>query len=214
MQAVPSLQPAAELLSRLLSGVVLQAMLQAAKLCARDLEPTAKLDHRQPKTKTLPPLRWYRIHPITDTTYFVRPDAGLRGRIPGYVDDYKSNSSEQLRLEVTKVDAPGQPVQSRHKRRRRSLPARVERGLGLPPDNVGTLCDNLCTICFDRPSRAVVLPCRHGGMCEQCLRRSIFSRPAHRGGRNCPLCRRRIRELVRIYDDAVYPQYGYAIRMT
>jgi len=184
------------------------AAIRVTKLCARGLVP-AQLKPPQPPPEP-PPRRWYRIHPLTDTMYFVRPDAGLRGRIPGCWQRSTSLSDDPP-LPPEGGPKSSQPVSSRQKQRRRSLPPQVERRLGLPPDSGNSIFDSLCKICYDQPSRAIALPCRHGGMCERCLRRAIISKPLHRGGRSCPLCRRRIGELVRIYDDAVFPQYGYAI---
>jgi hypothetical protein len=61
-----------------------------------------------------------------------------------------------------------------------------------------------------------LLPCRHGGLCYQCFRRIIFLRPLHRGGSTCPICRRHIREAVRIdkYElqkSTALFQYGMGI---
>jgi len=99
-------------------------------------------------------------------------------------------------------------------RRWRSLPKEVERRISVPSPE-GFEVDplqNMCRICYERPTQVVTLPCRHSLMCEECLRRCLFSRPAHRGGRACPLCRRSIREVVWIYGDASIPQYGFTIK--
>lgn len=195
-----------------LLGCGFQLLLRAAlQICIK--EP------KEVKPQPLPaPRRWYRIHPITNTLYFVRPDAGLRGRIPGYPDPNFSEEggdtpSPARQPSVSEIISDELPVRSRRKQARRpSLPAELERGLGLAEHSLHDLLDNTCRICFDRKSKVIVLPCRHGGCCEECIRRHLFSKPAHKGGRSCPMCRRRIREVIRIYDEAVFPQYGYAIK--
>lgn len=61
--------------------------------------------------------------------------------------------------------------------------------------------DLQCKICYSEAADVVLLPCRHGGMCYRCFRRSLFMRPIHRGGCTCPTCRRQISEVVRIGMD-------------
>jgi hypothetical protein len=61
--------------------------------------------------------------------------------------------------------------------------------------------DIQCKICYSEPADVVLLPCRHGGMCYRCFRRSLFMRPIHRGGCTCPTCRRQISDVVRIGKD-------------
>eukprot|EP00811_Abedinium_folium_P006598 NODE_16080_length_1013_cov_4.705418.p1 GENE.NODE_16080_length_1013_cov_4.705418~~NODE_16080_length_1013_cov_4.705418.p1 ORF type:complete len:312 (+),score=39.29 NODE_16080_length_1013_cov_4.705418:51-938(+) len=159
-----------------------------------------------------PPRRWYRVLPQEDLLYFVRPDAGFRGRMPGVC--IPDRVCEDLIGELE----PGTCwLRSNHKGRlrwRRSLPAHIEGRLGLP-ESTGFECDtfrNCCRICYESAVSVVVLPCKHGGLCEDCLRKSLFSRPPHRGGRQCPFCRRRIKEVLRLYRDGVVPQYAYTIK--
>jgi len=167
-------------------------------------------------SEALPPRRWYRVHPEGEgERYFVRPDAGLRGRIPGI--------APPTPLNAFKDDPDVQPdvlhVKSKKKcrlRRSQSMPASVERHVGVGAD-LGFQAGNdalqsVCRICYERPIEVILLPCRHGALCEECLQRALFSRPAHRGGRQCPLCRAKIREVVWIYGDAAIPQYGFSIR--
>jgi len=156
------------------------------------------------------PHRWYRIHPEGNERYFVRPDAGRRGRLYGFKGPQLLDDEAEGLL----------PVQSRAKaatssrRRWRSLPPQLEGRLGwTEPEGFDfDIFRNKCRICYERPTQVILLPCRHGALCEECLRRTIFSRPAHRGGRLCPLCRKRILEVVWIYGDAAIPQYGFTIK--
>lgn len=194
----PKVKSASALLLRFCKN----AVLKVASLCSREGS------HRRSDLPE-PPRRWYRVHPVTDTSYIVRPDAVMRGRIPGYANERRSTGEDNMRSKESLKEALRLPVMSRQKKRRRSLPPQVERELcgGITP-----LIDNTCKLCCDQPSGVVLLPCRHGGICEQCLRRAIYSKPTHRGGRACPFCRKRIREVVMMYDEAVFPQYGYAIK--
>jgi hypothetical protein len=173
------------------------------RICFGDVEPATK-------DLTPPPRRWYRVHPITNTLFFVRPDAGLRGRIPGFSahneneleeQSQKINDKRSSAIYANPQKHPEQlPVRStRHIKRSPSLPAEVERRCGLELDCLTDLQDCTCKICYGQPS--------------DCLRRHMLSKPAHRGGRSCPLCRRPIREVIQIYNEAVFPQtYGYAIK--
>jgi len=160
------------------------------------------------------PPKWFRVHQLNDTCYFVRPVAGLRGRIPGIP---KRNQDDAKTEFVSLQDSRFAAALSVMKLRRRSLPPTIERRLGLPFvfDSFATSSsmDNLCTICYDAQSSVVVLPCRHGSMCEPCLRRSMFSRAAHRGGRNCPHCRKPIREVVKMYNKGYCGMYAYSIHV-
>jgi len=168
-----------------------------------------------------PQLRWYHVHPVGDAMKcIVRPDAGRRGRSPGLkCDDEWHDSvsrpheaSAEGDLHIIQTRSKGAAATAR--RRYKSLPREIERRISVPEPQ-GFEVDafhNTCRICFERPCQVVTLPCRHFFMCKDCLRRHNFSRPMHRGGRDCPLCRRFIREVVYLYGDAAIPQYGFAIR--
>jgi len=158
-----------------------------------------------------PQRRWYRVHPITDELYFVRPDAGVTGRVGGP----DAGEVPTLDNSLTGCEDGTSPVRSSVKRQMRtsfSMPADMTRMLGLEQgSDLKDTLDNVCKICFDDKAEVVVLPCKHGGMCESCLRRSLFSKPLHRGGSSCPFCRKPIKEVIRLYNDAAIPQYAYAI---
>lgn len=76
----------------------------------------------------------------------------------------------------------------------------------------------MCQICFAEPANAVMLPCRHGDICTSCVRRAMFMKPLHKGGGSCPLCRRRIKQVVCVTSDAIdtpsiLPRQGMALTM-
>jgi hypothetical protein len=116
---------------------------------------------------------------------------------------------------VDNIQAKNKGAAAARLRRSKSLPREIEGRLSIPEPK-GFECDtfeNRCRVCYERPCEVVTLPCRHFFMCQDCLRRHIYSRPRHRGGRNCPLCRRFIKEVIHVYSDAAIPQYGFAIRI-
>lgn len=175
--------------------------------------------------------RWYRVYPISDELYFVRPDPGLAGRTPGHPD---AGMLEQI---LEEPQNPGSdPVQSRLKRNKdrvyspnsspllkaktppgnmhsriNSVPSGMDRMCGLDDPAFNDTFVNLCKICCDKESELVFLPCRHGGMCEECLRRSAVSRALNGEGTKCPWCRKPIKEVIKIYDEGAIKMYGYAI---
>lgn len=153
--------------------------------------------------------RWYRVLPLTDTQYTVRADPGVAGRTPGHPD------AGVVPGILDEPASPGtDPVQSRLKKTRRgSCAPCADRRIGLDEPPMHDTFHNVCTICFSAPADVVVLPCRHGGMCEDCVRRSLRSRPVCRGGTNCPLCRTKVQEVIKMHDESAVNMYGYAIRV-
>jgi len=55
-----------------------------------------------------------------------------------------------------------------------------------------TVSEDACSLCFDRPGRAVLRPCGHGGMCGRCA--------AQLGGQ-CPICRGPIEAIEEEQED-------------
>lgn len=188
--------------------------------CSPFKDAAATLPKAVASPETLPPRRWYRLHPQGDgEKYFVRPDAGLRGRIPGVARTSLLEGMEVNSKEDSKLQPDVLRVKSKRKGRTgraQSLPCNVERDLGITEplgfQSGNDTLRNVCRICYDKPIEVVLLPCRHGALCEECLHRTLMSRPAHRGGRQCPLCRAKIQEVVWIYGDAAIPQYGFTIK--
>lgn len=86
----------------------------------------------------------------------------------------------------------------------------------LPQDEATSLEPSMCQICFAEPANAVMLPCRHGDICTSCVRRAMFMKPIHKGGGVCPLCRRRIKQVVCVTADSIdtpsiLPRQGMAL---
>lgn len=162
--------------------------------------------------------RWYRVHPITDELYFVRADAGIAGRTAGHPD---AGVIENLEMRNDADDAgksnlnSGElPVQSKVKNslfNRISLPRDIDRMTGMGEPGFNDTFVNLCKFCFDARADVVILPCKHGGFCEACLRKILYIRPAHKGGNSCPWCRKKIIEVIKMYADGAVKGYGYAI---
>mmetsp|Transcript_37108 Transcript_37108/g.66655 ORF Transcript_37108/g.66655 Transcript_37108/m.66655 type:complete len:306 (+) Transcript_37108:137-1054(+) len=200
-----------ELIVRSWKGIIRLWSDAAARLCASDPKPSAAA--KEWRNSKCAPRRWYRTYPITDTTYFVRADAGMGGRIPGHgfsQDGAFRSSAFQCCPDTV---ACYRSREERLHKRRCSMPPAIERRIGMSSDVVDDL-RGTCQICCDQQNEVIVLPCRHAGMCEKCLRRAVYSKPLHRGGLTCPLCRRDIWEVIRIYDEAVRPQYGYSIMVS
>ena len=59
--------------------------------------------------------------------------------------------------------------------------------------NEGDSDDGGCTICMERGSTHVIVPCGHKCVCDQCAR-------GYRAGSNCPICRGRVQSVVRVFD--------------
>jgi hypothetical protein len=92
-----------------------------------------------------------------------------------------------------------------------SVPCGMDRMCGLDEPEFNDTFVNICKICCEKESELVFLPCRHGGMCETCLRRSATSRALNKEGMRCPWCRKQLREVIKIYDEGAIRMYGYAI---
>ncbi|CAD8049078.1 unnamed protein product [Paramecium sonneborni] len=52
-----------------------------------------------------------------------------------------------------------------------------------------------CQVCFLQEPHIVMLPCRHGGICNDCLKQWLQKSP------NCYLCRQKIHQLCKIQKD-------------
>lgn len=186
--------------------------------CLRGLCDLLKGKHTEKKQDKEPPRRWYLVYPITDELYFVRPDAGMAGRVDGHPDAGFLEVVESEFLDEMKFDEEDtSPVKSRLKQNMKrsgrcaSVPSNLDRMQGLGDPGFDDSFVNLCKLCYDKSADVVLLPCRHGGMCEGCLRRSLFSRPKHKGGHTCPWCRKKIIEVIKMYEDGAIREYGYAV---
>jgi len=204
-------------------SVIFRRLGEICSLCCNPSEKALEIEAPVQK----PFKNWYRVHPVNETTFTVRADCPMGDSddpIKGRVD--RTRDAGLAFLEKRQIEKGGliprppikeKVVKSQDLRKRTlSVPPSSERKLGMT-ESVGFDTDaftNTCRICFDKPGDIVVLPCRHGGMCEDCLRRSLFSRPQHRGGRQCPYCRRMMTDIVRIgeHSDTKGP-YGYSIQL-
>jgi len=109
-----------------------------------------------------------------------------------------------------------QDVFSSTVRRSQSVPPKLERWCGMIASEKSANDEALCSVCCSEVADVVLLPCRHGGLCFMCFRRILFLKPQHRGGCVCPICRRPIREAVRIEREELQKsvalwQYGVGI---
>jgi hypothetical protein len=52
-----------------------------------------------------------------------------------------------------------------------------------------------CVVCFNRARDVVLIPCGHYGLCEMCAQQ-LF----HDGTKECPICRRKINQIVKLFN--------------
>ncbi|CAD8043888.1 unnamed protein product [Paramecium primaurelia] len=52
-----------------------------------------------------------------------------------------------------------------------------------------------CQVCFNQEPQIVMLPCRHGGICNYCLRQWLEKSP------NCYICRQKINYICKVHKD-------------
>lgn len=160
---------------------------------------------------------WYSVRTKTNQeVYTVRaianPQEGghVRGTPSFNLERTWSKREAGSRSQITKTDDDSPPIRSQ------SVPHKVERFFGLDDGEEPVSEDNICRLCCTEAADVVLLPCRHGGICYRCFRRILFMKPLHRGGCTCPICRRHIREAVRINDPDLQKssaafQYGVRI---
>ena len=70
--------------------------------------------------------------------------------------------------------------------------------------------EDVCAICFTGPRDAVLLECGHGGICYTCAKRCLRKK-----GRECPMCRAPVEQVVQIRLDGVpsSPQHTGVVRV-
>lgn len=68
-----------------------------------------------------------------------------------------------------------------------------------------------CVVCLDKSGCMVLLPCAHGGVCEECATRIAQNRAS--GGAHCPHCRASIETLVRLHQVAGDLARGVEVRI-
>ena len=79
-----------------------------------------------------------------------------------------------------------------------TVPAGSSSGLAGAGSDLDDDDDELCAICFTGPRDAVLLECGHGGICYTCARRCLRKK-----GRECPMCRAPVNQVVQIKLDVV-----------
>ncbi|CAD8051678.1 unnamed protein product [Paramecium sonneborni] len=55
--------------------------------------------------------------------------------------------------------------------------------------------DEKCQVCFLKEPQIVIFPCRHGGICKDCLKQWLQQSP------NCYICRQKINQLCKVQKD-------------
>lgn len=69
----------------------------------------------------------------------------------------------------------------------------------------------MCVVCLDAEGSVVMLPCAHGGVCEECATK--IAQNESRGGANCPHCRSSIELLVRLHASNADTASGIEVRV-
>ena len=68
--------------------------------------------------------------------------------------------------------------------------------------------EDLCSICFTGPQDAVLLECGHGGICYDCAKRCLRKK-----GRECPMCRAPVDQVVQINVTPASPSPTGVVRV-
>ena len=55
-----------------------------------------------------------------------------------------------------------------------------------------------CSVCMEEPGDIVLLPCRHGAICEDCARFIVGNNAV--GGQKCPKCRQQISQILKLAE--------------
>lgn len=137
----------------------------------------------------------------------------LRKQVTTDVDAACAVPAEALRKDP--MSPPTSPSGTSLRRNFCSVPNFADRSLGLIQQGFETdAFSNVCNLCFEETAEVILLPCRHGGLCQTCLRMSLYSKPVHRGGRSCPFCRSRIKEALLIHRQPGKPvQFASTIKL-
>lgn len=208
-------------------------------LCGKGIEQSAGASQKPEGPSE--PRRWYKVHPAGDLTWHVRRDMGPpehasedwqeiheaagvpwdtgQDTLPKYDLSHEEVRKHLLgqSFAIPRASTSGlEKAFLPFRQRLGTLPRLVERRIGMkePEGFDRSAFDNSCRVCFEHPADLILVPCCHGGLCEQCFRATLYSRPSHRGGRSCPFCRKHIWEALELYhESSCAPQYAYAIEM-
>ena len=55
-----------------------------------------------------------------------------------------------------------------------------------------------CSVCMEEPGDVIMIPCRHGAVCEDCARFIIGNNAV--GGQKCPKCRQSISQIAKMAE--------------
>lgn len=79
-------------------------------------------------------------------------------------------------------------------------PSRPQRALEVDVETASNAENGLpqCVVCLDEIGNMVLLPCAHGGVCEECTTRIVQNRAF--GGAHCPHCRSAISTIVKLEE--------------
>ena len=100
---------------------------------------------------------------------------------------YKERRNKALRAEWQKLIIP-------KKRKLHELPKtkikKRKKGI-LEDDNEEQMQRNECIICFEKEKTFAFIPCGHKILCSECVKKKF---------QKCPLCRKSVTGVLRIYD--------------
>jgi len=207
--AAGSVAPAPPLCAWELVGAVASAVCLCTPFLFADkmVESEHAMGSRRAEAEPQKRQSWYSVRPPTKTEVFtVRAVANPK-------DSVRHSQRDEIWPQFGDF-----ATCSPNLRRAHSVPLSSERYWGMRSSEEPLPEEILCKLCCSEVADVVLLPCRHGGMCYRCFRRILFIKPLHRGGSTCPICRRPIREAVRINEEELHKplaatQYGVGINV-
>lgn len=142
------------------------------------------------------PVIWYKVMPSSTEAF----STTFYARMVGPQEALEPWQQRRLLCAQGAGDDLPEPPKMGSRRRSDSRPATldkgwdIDRGFGYSKNDLAE--EDLCSICYANPAEVVMLPCKHGRICDTCFRRSVFMRPVHRGGQTCPYCRKFIQKAI------------------
>lgn len=105
------------------------------------------------------------------------------------VNTISSHSKSQSVVDVTQFDVVEMPFTFRAFE---SSDTRSSAGSSSLPDI------SSCSVCMEEPGDIMLMPCRHGAICEDCARFIIGNNAV--GGQKCPKCRQLISQILKLAE--------------